>query len=57
VGSLRQAASKMRHSQPALSRSIREIEIETRVKLLELRIGLGTLISPMIAEACIDGSE
>jgi LysR family transcriptional regulator, regulator of abg operon len=34
-GSLRQAAEKMRLSQPALSRSIRELELETGVKLLE----------------------
>jgi DNA-binding transcriptional LysR family regulator len=39
-GSLRQAATKMRLSQPALSRSIRELEIETGVKLLE-RTALG----------------
>src|SRR4051812_22343466 len=39
-GSLRQAAMKMRLSQPALSRSIRELEIETGVKLLE-RTALG----------------
>ena len=39
-GSLRQAAVKMRLSQPALSRSIRELEIETGVKLLE-RTALG----------------
>jgi DNA-binding transcriptional LysR family regulator len=34
-GSLRRAATKMRLSQPALSRSIRELEMETGVKLLE----------------------
>lgn len=34
-GSLRQAADKMRLSQPALSRSIRELENELGVKLLE----------------------
>jgi LysR family transcriptional regulator, regulator of abg operon len=39
-GSLRQAAAKMRLSQPALSRSIRDLEIETGVKLLE-RTALG----------------
>jgi DNA-binding transcriptional LysR family regulator len=39
-GSLRQAAEKMRLSQPALSRSIRELELETGVKLLE-RTALG----------------
>jgi DNA-binding transcriptional LysR family regulator len=39
-GSLRQAAVKMRLSQPALSRSIRELELETGVKLLE-RTALG----------------
>jgi DNA-binding transcriptional LysR family regulator len=39
-GSLRQAAAKMRLSQPALSRSIRELETETGVKLLE-RTALG----------------
>jgi LysR family transcriptional regulator, regulator of abg operon len=39
-GSLRQAATKMRLSQPALSRSIRELESETGVKLLE-RTALG----------------
>jgi LysR family transcriptional regulator, regulator of abg operon len=39
-GSLRQAAAKMRLSQPALSRSIRELELETGVKLLE-RTALG----------------
>jgi DNA-binding transcriptional LysR family regulator len=39
-GSLRQAATKMRLSQPALSRSIRELELETGVKLLE-RTALG----------------
>ena len=39
-GSLRQAAAKMRLSQPALSRSIRELEIETGVKLME-RTALG----------------
>jgi LysR family transcriptional regulator, regulator of abg operon len=39
-GSLRQAAMKMRLSQPALSRSIRELESETGVKLLE-RTALG----------------
>src|SRR5712672_2743426 len=39
-GSLRQAAAKMRLSQPALSRSIRELERETGVKLLE-RTALG----------------
>src|ERR1700751_2614657 len=37
---LRQAAAKMRLSQPALSRSIRELELETGVKLLE-RTALG----------------
>jgi DNA-binding transcriptional LysR family regulator len=39
-GSLRQAAAKLRLSQPALSRSIRELEIEAGVKLLE-RTALG----------------
>jgi DNA-binding transcriptional LysR family regulator len=39
-GSLRRAAEKMRLSQPALSRSIRELELETGVKLLE-RTALG----------------
>jgi LysR family transcriptional regulator of abg operon len=39
-GSVRQAAEKMRLSQPALSRSIRELEAETGVKLLE-RTALG----------------
>jgi DNA-binding transcriptional LysR family regulator len=39
-GSLRQAAAKLRLSQPALSRSIRELELETGVKLLE-RTALG----------------
>jgi DNA-binding transcriptional LysR family regulator len=39
-GSLRQAAAKLRLSQPALSRSIRELESETGVKLLE-RTALG----------------
>jgi DNA-binding transcriptional LysR family regulator len=39
-GSLRQAAFKMRLSQPALSRSIRELESEIGVKLLE-RTALG----------------
>jgi LysR family transcriptional regulator, regulator of abg operon len=34
-GSLRQAATKMRISQPALSRSIRELENETGVRLIE----------------------
>jgi DNA-binding transcriptional LysR family regulator len=34
-GSLRQAAEKMRLSQPALSRSVRELESEIGVKLLE----------------------
>jgi LysR family transcriptional regulator, regulator of abg operon len=35
TGSLRQAAEKMRLSQPALSRSIRELENEVGVKLIE----------------------
>lgn len=39
-GSLRQAAQKMRLSQPALSRSIRELEAELGVKLLD-RTALG----------------
>ncbi|HWL73011.1 MAG TPA: LysR substrate-binding domain-containing protein, partial [Burkholderiaceae bacterium] len=39
-GSLRQAAEKLRLSQPALSRSIRELEAELGVKLLE-RTSLG----------------
>src|SRR5882757_3599892 len=39
-GSLRQAAEKLRLSQPALSRSIRELESELGVKLLE-RTSLG----------------
>jgi LysR family transcriptional regulator of abg operon len=39
-GSLRRAAEKMRLSQPALSRSIRELEAELGVKLLE-RTALG----------------
>jgi DNA-binding transcriptional LysR family regulator len=39
-GSLRQAAVKLRLSQPALSRSIRDLELETGVKLLE-RTALG----------------
>src|SRR5216683_1991342 len=34
-GSLRQAAEKMRLSQPALSRSVRELESEIGVKLLD----------------------
>src|SRR5258707_10698569 len=39
-GSLRQAAGKLRVSQPALSRSVRELENELGVKLLE-RTALG----------------
>src|SRR5882757_6028819 len=39
-GSLRQAAGKLRVSQPALSRSVRELENELGVKLLD-RTALG----------------
>ena len=44
-GSLRQAAEKLRLSQPALSRSIRELESELGVKLLE-RTPLGVEPTP-----------
>src|SRR5260370_40242754 len=50
-GSLRQAAEKMRLSQPALSRSIRELELATGVKLLE-RTALGVKAT-VYAEALI----
>ena len=49
-GSLRQAAGMMRLSQPALSRSIRDLEIETGVKLLE-RTALG--VKPTVYGAAL----